>query len=85
MGNDRLDCSLGIVFFVGTLFYFLVNPLPTINGWRWKIYTYLFLGASIIVTVWFTIGGMKNLREMIHALRHNIRDHKDDGFVGKSK
>ena len=71
-----------IVFVTGTLFYFFVKPF-TNDQWMtfWQVYTYLFLGASIIVTVWFTIGGLKNLFEMIHALRHNIRDHKDDGFV----
>jgi SSS family solute:Na+ symporter len=74
-----------LVFFVGTLFYFFVKPF-TNEQWFgfWKVYTYLFLGASIIVTVWFTIGGLKNLKEMIYALRHNIRDHKDDGFVKKA-
>lgn len=75
-----------VVFVIGTLFYFLVKPF-TNDQWMtfWKVYTYLFLGASIIVTIWFTIGGFKNLAEMIHALRHNIRDHKDDGFVMKEK
>jgi len=37
------------------------------------------------VTIWFTIGGVKNLREMISALRHNLRDHSDDGFVKKQE
>ncbi len=71
-----------VVFVIGTLFYFFVRPF-TNDQWLtfWQIYTYLFLGASIIVTVWFTIGGLKNLFEMIHALKHNIRDHNDDGFV----
>jgi solute:Na+ symporter, SSS family len=75
-----------VVFVIGTLFYFFVRPF-TNDQWMsfWQIYTYLFLGASIIVTVWFTIGGFKNLFEMIHALKHNIRDHKDDGFVQKEK
>jgi solute:Na+ symporter, SSS family len=75
-----------IVFVIGTLFYFFVRPF-TNDQWLsfWQVYTYLFLGASIIVTVWFTIGGLKNLFEMIHALKHNIRDHKDDGFVGREK
>jgi len=75
-----------VVFVIGTLFYFFVKPF-TNDQWMsfWQVYTYLFLGASIIVTIWFTIGGMKNLFEMIHALRHNIRDHKDDGFVESKK
>lgn len=73
-----------IVFVIGTLFYFIVKPF-TNDQWMsfWQVYTYLFLAASIIVTIWFTIGGIKNLFEMIHALKHNIRDHKDDGFVEK--
>jgi len=75
-----------IVFIAGTLFYFLVRPF-TSHQWMefWKIYTYLFLSASIIVTIWFTIGGFRNLLEMIDALRNNIRDHKDDGFVEKQE
>ncbi len=75
-----------LVFIIGTLFYFFVKPI-TNEQWMgfWQIYTYLFLGASIIVTVWFTIGGFKNLREMISALRHNIRDHSDSGFVKKEE
>jgi SSS family solute:Na+ symporter len=75
-----------VVFVIGTLFYFFVRPF-TNDQWMsfWQVYTYLFLGASIIVTVWFTIGGFKNLFEMIHALKHNIRDHKDDGFVEREK
>jgi len=75
-----------VVFVIGTLFYFFVKPF-TNDQWMnfWQVYTYLFLGASIIVTVWFTIGGFKNLFEMIYALRHNIRDHKDDGFVEREK
>lgn len=75
-----------VVFVIGTLFYFIVKPF-TNDQWMsfWQVYTYLFLAASIIVTIWFTIGGIKNLFEMIHALKHNIRDHKDDGFVEKNK
>ena len=75
-----------IVFFAGTLFYFFVKPF-TNEQWMgfWKVYTYLFLSASIIVTIWFTIGGFKNLKEMISALRHNIRDHHDSGFVDKKE
>lgn len=75
-----------VVFVIGTLFYFFVRPF-TNDQWFsfWKIYTYLFLAASIIVTIWFTIGGLKDLFEMIHALRHNIRDHGDDGFVERGE
>jgi solute:Na+ symporter, SSS family len=73
-----------LVFFIGTAWYFFVSKFSDLQ-WLgfWKIYIYIFLTASVIVTVWFTIGGIKNLREMIHALRTMKRDHKDSGFVEK--
>jgi len=75
-----------LVFIAGTIYNFAVQPIEN-STWMqfWKIYTYIFLGISIIVTIWFTIGGVKNLREMISALRHNLRDHSDDGFVKKEE
>ena len=75
-----------LVFIAGTIYNFAVQPIEN-STWMqfWKIYTYIFLGISIIVTIWFTIGGIKNLREMISALRHNLRDHSDDGFVKKEE
>jgi len=75
-----------LVFIAGTVYNFAVQPIEN-STWMqfWKIYTYIFLGISIIVTIWFTIGGIKNLREMISALRHNLRDHSDDGFVKKEE
>ena len=75
-----------LVFIAGTIYNFVVEPIEN-STWMefWKIYTYIFLGVSIVVTIWFTIGGIKNLREMISALRHNLRDHSDDGFVKKEE
>ncbi|MGI6342336.1 MAG: sodium:solute symporter family protein [Bacteroidales bacterium] len=75
-----------LVFIVGTLFYFIVKPL-TNDQWMmfWKIYTYVFLSASVFVTIWFTIGGVKNLKEMITKLRSNLRDDSDDGFISKNE
>ena len=75
-----------LVFFIGTFYNFFIHKI-TDTGWMhfWMTYTYIFLTASIIVTVWFTIGGIKNLREMISALRHNIRDDSDSGYVAKKK
>lgn len=71
-----------VIFLIGTLFYFIVKPI-TNDIWMsfWKIYTYIFLAASIVVTIWFTIGGFKNLIEMIDLLKNSLRDHSDDGSV----
>lgn len=75
-----------LVFIIGTIYNFVVKPIEN-SAWMnfWKYYTYIFLAVSIIVTIWFTIGGFKNLKEMINALKHNLRDHSDDGFVKEDK
>ena len=47
----------------------------------WRVWTWFILGAGTIVTIWFTIGGaldMRNLFRMLHARAPN--DH-DDGRV----
>jgi SSS family solute:Na+ symporter len=70
-----------IVFIIGTI-YNLTTEVKN-EAWMsfWKIYTWIYLITSIIVTIWFTIGGLKNLKEMIHALRTMVRDHKDSGYI----
>jgi SSS family solute:Na+ symporter len=72
-----------VVFIIGTIYNFTVGT--TDDAWLkfWKIYTWIYLVTAILVTIWFTIGGIKNLKEMIHALRTNLRDHSDSGYVEK--
>jgi len=72
-----------VVFIIGTV-YNLTTEV-TSAAWMkfWQVYTWIYLVTAIIVTIWFTFGGFKNLKEMIHALRTNLRDHSDTGFVEK--
>ena len=72
-----------VVFVIGTI-YNLTSDV-TNDTWLkfWKVYTWIYLLTAIVVTIWFTIGGLANLKEMIHALRTNIRDHSDSGYVRK--
>ena len=72
-----------VVFIIGTIYNFTAGA--TDDSWLkfWKIYTWIYLVTAVIVTVWFTFGGIKNLKEMIHALRTNLRDHSDSGYVEK--
>ncbi len=72
-----------IVFIIGTIYNFTTDVSN--EDWLkfWKIYTWIYLVTAIIVTIWFTIGGLKNLKEMIYALRTNLRDDSDSGFVEK--
>lgn len=72
-----------IVFIIGTIYNLTTDVSNEVWLKFWKIYTWIYLVTAVIVTIWFTIGGIKNLKEMIHALRTNIRDHSDTGFVEK--
>jgi hypothetical protein len=47
----------------------------------WKAYTSIYLAASVVVILWFSAGGLRDLRRMIAALKTMTRDHGDDGFV----
>jgi SSS family solute:Na+ symporter len=70
-----------IVFVIGTV----INVTQEVSdaSWMrfWEIYVWIYLFVSIVVTVWFTAGGLLNLKEMISALRTMRRDHSDSGFV----
>ena len=47
----------------------------------WKIFVVVNLSASFFVIVWFTIGGIKDFKEMLHRLKTMVRNHNDDGTV----
>ena len=37
--------------------------------------------VSVIIIIWFTIGGFKDLKQMVTSLQSESRDHDDDGWV----
>jgi SSS family solute:Na+ symporter len=51
----------------------------------WKTYTMIFLVASILVIVWFSVGGLIDLKNMVRTLKVMTRDHADTGFVEKDR
>lgn len=69
------------VFIVGTLFN-LSGDVPD-SSWMsfWKYFVIINLVASIIVIVWFTLGGIKDFKDMLLRLKTMVRDHSDDGSV----
>ncbi len=71
------------VFIIGTIFNLSGNVAD--SSWMsfWKNFILINLSASFLVIVWFTIGGIKDFREMLHRLKTMVRDHKDDGTVQK--
>jgi SSS family solute:Na+ symporter len=74
-----------VVFIIGTI----MNLTGTVgNGlWMsfWKSYVWIYLVTSIIVIIWFSTGGLINLKAMIKTLKTMTRDHADDGFVHKNE
>ena len=74
-----------IVFIIGTV-YNLSHEVSN-EAWMafWKYYMYIQLGLAIIVIFWFTIGGFKDIKVMVHRLRTMKRDDSDDGFVSRER
>lgn len=70
-----------VVFLVGTA-YNLVVDVPT-SSWAqyWKFYVLFSLVLGVGVTIWFTIGGVINFRQLAKDLQRATRDDTDDGMV----
>ncbi|MGE5411372.1 MAG: sodium:solute symporter family protein [Clostridiales bacterium] len=70
-----------IVFIVGTIMSFSGN-IPD-SSWMlfWKTFVMINLFVSLIVIVWFAIGGIRDFKDMLYRLKTMVRDHKDDGRV----
>jgi SSS family solute:Na+ symporter len=74
-----------VVFVVGTVLN-LTSGVDAGSWMRfWRTYVMIYLVASIFVIVWFSAGGIINLKEMIRTLGVMKRDHADTGFVMKDK
>ena len=74
-----------VVFVVGTVLN-LTGEVGDLAWMRfWRTYTMIMLAVSIAVIVWFSIGGIINLKDMIRSLRTMTRDHADTGYVEKDR
>ena len=73
-----------LIFIIGTA-YNLSNP-GIDSSWMkyWEYYIYLNMVVSIIIIVWFTVGGISDLKHMISSLQSDHRDHGDDGWVHRN-
>ena len=72
-----------LVFIVGTI-YNLSNEVSDAN-WMlfWRNYIYIFIVISLVIIVWFTVGGFHDLKIMMDRLKTEKRDHHDDGWVSE--
>jgi SSS family solute:Na+ symporter len=72
-----------VVFVIGTIYNLTAN-IPD-SSWMtfWKVFVLINLIASSFVIIWFTIGGIRDFKDMLQRLKTMVRDHKDDGSVSK--
>jgi SSS family solute:Na+ symporter len=69
------------VFLIGTVYNAFVK-VPTASWVRfWGVYTAVVLAVTVIVTVWLTIGGVHDLKQMLRLLARIKRNPLDDGMV----
>ncbi len=74
-----------VVFIVGTIIN-LTGAVGDASWLRfWKVYVLVYLAASVFVIIWFSTGGIINLKEMIGTLKVMKRDPSDSGFVSRER
>jgi len=70
-----------LVFIFGTIYNLTWEVSDETWMSFWNIYLLIQLGLALVVTVWFAIGGYKDIVTMIQRLRTEQRDDRDDGFI----
>jgi SSS family solute:Na+ symporter len=72
-----------VIFLVGTA-YCLISDVPA-TSWLtyWHGWTWFILACSIAVTIWFAIGGAKDLRYLYSRLKTYADNPQDNGRVTK--
>ena len=89
---SRGDKALGLCNAAWAMFWCLLTASTTIycsrhttsdEAWSslWKYKSWLAAGIGLVMTVWISWGGVKDLKYMIHRLRTMPRDNLDDGMV----
>ena len=70
-----------VVFIVGTI-YNLSNFVSD-ESWMnyWKYHVYINIIFSFIVIVWFTAGGLIDIKNMLRSLKFSKRDDSDSGWI----
>ena len=70
------------VFVVVTIMHFGFNAVPD-QFWTvfWPTFIWIQVAISVPATIWFTVGGIKDIRELFAALKTATRNHDDDGRV----
>ena len=73
--------SLCVVFIVGVVYNLIFDV--KVESWIefWWVYVLIYFVLSIVTTIWFTIGGLRDYRDMFRLLKIRKSDETDDGRV----
>lgn len=73
------------VFIVVIIFHAFYDIPDKIWSYYWKYSTWMNVGLAIITLVWFTWGGIHDIKSMFAKLSLGTRDISDDGEIFKSE
>lgn len=87
--TDRLLAYALLIWNFGWFFIFIIGVLYNVtvgmsdDAWAvfWRVWIWMQIGIGLPATVWFTIGGISDLRKMFKRLSELERDACDDGRV----
>ncbi len=69
------------LFLAGIVYHLIWG---TTDSWWlgfWRLFIWGGIIQAIVITIWFTIGGFRDLKHMLKSLREATRDEADDGMV----
>ena len=70
-----------LLFLVVTIYSITVGVKTESWVKFWRVYIFLMLSVSTITTIWFTIGGIWDIKKMFSLLGKIKRNDLDDGMV----
>ena len=70
-----------LVFAVGMVYGKVAEPGEIAWSKFWRIYLYILFGLAIVSTIWFTLGGLRDMKNLFHTLKHQERDYNDTGLI----
>ena len=70
-----------VVFVIGTYINLTAEVSDTAWMTFWRTFILINIVVSVLVILWFAIGGTRDLKDMLRRLGTMTRDHKDDGFI----
>jgi SSS family solute:Na+ symporter len=74
------------VFVVGTSYRLLATELSNDQwAWFWRSWLWLMTGVGAVVTLWFFVGGLRDLRSLYRDFEESTPDESDRGQPGRDR